>query len=314
MSNCGYLPMLAMPSAPFDSPDYLYEVKWDGIRALACVDSEGTVLYSRNGKDISQRYPELALTSYLKRVPAVLDGEIVVVQNGLPSFRTLQTRDCLQDPHKIRAAARNIPAIYMVFDILSLEGKDLTGLPLIKRKELLQGMVLDGSNFVISQHVLEAGKGLFELAKAKGLEGVMAKRLDSPYQAGKRSSYWLKFRNVKSMSCIICGYVPGRGVRTRLGSLILGVYENEELVYIGKVGSGLGRTEIDYLLNRFTQLIRHKCTFSRSPSLKDAVWLEPCVVCEVSYLEKGEVLRHPTFLGLRQDLSPRECILDQGRL
>ncbi len=310
MDSSDYPPMLAVSGNPFDSDNYLYEIKWDGIRAVARVDAGGTKLYSRNGYDITYRYPELEFRDSVTRLPAVLDGEIVVLENGLPSFRTLQTRDHLKDPRKIRAAAQNIPAIYMVFDILNLGGEDLTGHSLLKRKELLDWAVKEGPHLLISRYITGAGIEFFNLAKQKGLEGVMAKRLDSPYQAGKRSNYWIKFRNVKTMSCVICGYLPGSGERKILGSLILGAYQGDRLVYVGNAGSGLDSKEISFLLEKFKDLTTVKSPFQVKPPLKGAVWVEPKLVCEVSYLEKKEVLRHPTFLGLRLDLEPK-CLVSE---
>lgn len=304
--------MLAVSASPFDSPEYLYEIKWDGIRALAEVAEGKTTLYSRNANDITRRYPELVLDPWLDKIPAVLDGEIVILQNGLPSFRTLQTRDRLQDRRKICAASRTIPAIYVAFDLLSLDGRDLTQLTLIKRKNLLDNIVKGGTHLVVSQYVLESGKLLFEQARVKGLEGVMAKRLDSLYQCGKRSPHWVKFRNTKTMSCIICGYVPGSGDRKNLGSLILGAYEQNRLVYVGNAGSGLDGGEINFLLSQFRLLVRDTSPFAAPPPLKGPVWVEPRLVCDVSYLEKGEVLRHPTFIGLRKDVRPEECTTEQG--
>ncbi len=304
--------MLAVSGSPFDSEEYLYELKWDGIRALAAVGREGTTLFSRNGNNISRRYPELEFLGCLNSLPAVLDGEVVVLQDGLPSFHKLQTRNHLQDERKIRAAAREMPAVFIVFDLLSLRGEDLTLLPLVKRKELLQELVQEGSHLALSRHVLGSGKALFELARQRGLEGVMAKRLDSSYQAGKRSNYWIKFRNTKSMSCVICGYVKGSGERGTLGSLILGAYRGDVLSYVGNVGSGLGSAEIEMLLQRFRRIGRDTSPFASPPPLKGAVWVEPELVCEVSYLERGQVLRHPVFHGLRSDVSPRECSIEQG--
>lgn len=310
MGESPYSPMLAVSGTPFDDERYLYEIKWDGIRAITCVDGARTTIYSRNGFDITFRYPELRFTGSVRQLPAVLDGEIVVLENGLPSFHALQLRNHFQDLGKIRNAVRNTPAIYMVFDLLQLGSEDLTALPLARRKELLNSAVIEGPHLVVSQYITGEGKAFFEVARNKGLEGVMAKRLDSPYYPGKRSSCWVKFRNTRTMSCVICGYQRGKGGRQRLGSLVLGVYDRGQLCYIGNVGSGLDEKEIDYLLAEFR--VRDKSLFAAPPPLKDVVWVEAKLVCEVNYLEKREVLRHPTFLGLRQDISPAQCTLEQG--
>jgi DNA ligase D-like protein (predicted ligase) len=307
-----YSPMLAISGTPFDDTNYLFEIKWDGIRAIALITREATTLYSRNGNNISHRYPELDLTGMVSKYPAVLDGEIVVLKDGLPSFHTLQTRDHLQDPKKIRSAAQEMPAIFMVFDILHLGGEDLFQHALIERKEVLTSAVQQGAHLLISQYITGAGKAFSALTKEKGLEGVMAKRLDSTYQIGKRSNFWIKFRNTKTMSCVICGYVSGSGSRNSLGSLILGAYDHNVLRYVGNAGSGLDGREIEFLLKNFNFIPNNANPFKASLPLKNPTFVEPELVCEVSYLERVAVLRHPTFLGLRRDLKPQDCVWKQG--
>ncbi len=306
-----YSPMLAVSGKPFDSEDYLFEIKWDGIRAIAIVDRQGTTLYSRNGNDIGYRYPELNFSGLVTGTPTVLDGEIVVLTNGLPNFHTLQTRDHLKDPRKIRHAAQVMPAIYVVFDILYLNGQDLCQRPLAARKELLPSSVKESPHLVISQFITGAGKAFSDLSKERGLEGVMAKRLDSTYTRGKRSGTWIKFRNTKSMSCVICGYVSGSGSRYSLGSLILGAYDDGKLRYVGNAGSGLDSFEINLLLNHFNLTRTEKCPFDTPPPVKNPIFVQPDMVCDVNYLERTGVLRHPAFVGLRNDLSPRDCVWEQ---
>ncbi|MDA8443235.1 MAG: non-homologous end-joining DNA ligase [Peptococcaceae bacterium] len=305
-------PMLATAGTPFDSPDFLFEIKWDGVRAIAVIDAQNTTLFSRNGLDITPRYPELQFSGQFQHIPVVLDGEIIALRDGMPDFYTLQTRDRLQDQRKIAAAVRTTPVIFMAFDLLRMEGKDVTALPLRQRKELLQLVAKAGKNLLLSEFVVGAGMELVEFTRAKGLEGVVAKRLDSPYLRGQRSGNWVKVRNTRSMSCVVCGYLAGRGSRKELGSLILGAYTADGLAYIGCVGSGISRRDINLLHEPLRRLTRVDCPFQVVPDLKGAVWLEPRLVCEIHYLEKRKVLRHPVFVGWRGDKSPKQCGWEQA--
>ncbi|MGB9802691.1 non-homologous end-joining DNA ligase, partial [Desulfofundulus sp.] len=247
-------PMLAVAAEPFDSPDFLYEVKWDGYRVLAYLDG-CTVLRSRNLRDITTTFPELdELHRYVKKLPAIIDGEIVVIQDGLPSFAALQARGRLEDPLKAKNMASRYPAMLMAFDVLYAGGRPFLNEPLCRRKELLAEIVKPGDRVLVSEFVLNQGRAFTAACVARGLEGAMAKHLDSPYLPGRRSSYWRKFRRTREADLVICGYQMGRGQR-RLGALVLGGYRGEELVYQGKVGTGFGRDEEEYLLGLLSRLV-----------------------------------------------------------
>ena len=232
-------PMLAKSSPPFDSERHLFELKWDGKRCIAFVESTAVRLQNRRLLDITHRYPEFrTLKDHLKARSAVLDGEIVVLEQGVPKFHRLQQRDHIEDPEKIELLSGLIPATYVVFDLLYLNRQSLMGRPLTERRDLLKGLFPYSGNIVFSESFSE-GKGLFSAALRKGFEGIMAKDRSSPYLPGERSGYWLKIKKASDIDAVVCGYLEGEGGRERLfGSLILGVYQRKRLVHIGQVGAG----------------------------------------------------------------------------
>jgi len=234
-------PMLAVKSNPFDSEEYLFEVKWDGYRAMIYLDSGAIQIRSRNQKDITGVFPELGnIHLRVNSLPALLDGEIVVMAGGKPSFGALQARGRLADPHRIRRASIMSPALFLAFDILYVSGSSILEETLIRRKEILSGLVSGDSSLVLSQYITGSGILFAKAALDQGLEGIVAKALESPYLPGKRSSYWKKIRHTKEADLVICGYRPGKGGR-RLGSLLLCGFKKERPVYMGKVGTGFSR-------------------------------------------------------------------------
>lgn len=302
-------PMLAVASEPFDSSEYIFEIKWDGYRCLAYLN-EGVKLLSRNSIEITETFPELGELSKLARdKPLILDGEIIVLENGVPSFNRLQSRARLKDKGKIIRAAASAPVLYMVFDILFVKDQLVVQEPLNIRKELLGKHVIPADYILISDYVLAKGKQFAAVCAAKGLEGVMAKQIESPYLPGKRSSFWKKIRNTREVDLVICGYQQGKGGR-RLGSLVLGGYKDGGLVYQGKVGTGFDQKEEQKLLEMFMKLS------AKNPVLEVPIvefrrtrWLNPELVCVVQYLAlTGDgLLRHPVYKGLRLDKQPVEC-------
>lgn len=302
-------PMLAVAGRPFDSNEYIYEVKWDGYRCLAYL-GDATGLRSRNLKDLSFVFPELAgLYKDCKETPAILDGEIVVLENGQPSFNRLQARGRLEDRGRIQAAAMSSPALFVAFDLLYAGGRPLLEKPLLERKSVLERVFLPTKGAVISQHVKGQGVEFARACAARGLEGVMAKKIDSPYLPGRRSCYWQKVRHSLEADLVICGYQAGRGSR-RLGALVLGCYRGERLVYTGKVGTGFDRAEEGLLLQRLAELAIQRPVLELPASeMRRTCWARPALVCSVRYLAlTGEgLLRHPSYLYLREDKSPLEC-------
>ncbi len=296
--------MLAVNSEPFDSPDFLYEIKWDGYRCLAYLENNTTVLRSRNLLDITPTFPELAgLHHYVKAGQALLDGEIVIFKEGLPSFAALQARGLATGPAKINRRAQEAPAFFIAFDLLYLKGVPHLREPLEKRKQLLADAAIAGGPLVISEFVLERGRDFFRACAEKGLEGVMAKRLGSPYLPGKRSPHWQKFRHTKEAELIICGYQKGRGGR-KLGALILGEKTGQKLIYRGKVGTGFDCREEEQLLKLLTLLeVNNPPLHFPAEKKQNVHWVKPALFCSVSYLGLTEdgLLRHPLYRGISLD-------------
>lgn len=303
-------PMLAVKSDPFDSSEYYFEVKWDGYRALVYLDSGVTEIRSRNLLDITGLFPELGgMHLNVKGLPALLDGELVVFSGGRPSFRELQGRGRLLDPGRIMRAAQRSPARFLAFDILYISGRPVLEEALERRKDILAGAVKGNSVLAIPEFVRGEGMLLAEAARREGLEGVVAKALKSPYLPGKRSPYWKKIRHSREADLVICGYRAGKGGR-KLGSLLLGAFEDGKLSFAGKVGTGFGRETEEDLIQKLNSLKIEKPPLPVPRGEESGVtWVRPALVCAVQYLERtGEgYLRHPSFKGLRPDKDPLEC-------
>ena len=306
-------PMLADKKEPFDDPDFMFEVKWDGVRALAYLD-KGLHIINRRDIDITYRYPELHnLAKFIKAKNVVLDGEIIVLRDGLPSFNDLQKRDHLQDEMEISIRKDIYPAIYVVFDVLSVDGESLISKPLIERKKIIQRIVKENDNLMISTYVMGKGKRLFEEVTKKGIEGVMAKRADGKYYPGGRGcGGWFKIKKIDTVECVICGYKEGTGERKdRFGSVILGMYKKGELVEVGKAGSGFQAKELTRTFEIMQKLITNKCPFKIDPRIKGVTWIEPKLVGEVSFMEwsDNKKLRFPRWITQREDKKPKECVM-----
>lgn len=305
-------PMLAKLSLPFDSPEFHYEIKWDGYRCLAFLNG-ATRLQSRNLKELSGLFPELSsLHLQCRKAGCLLDGEIVTFRNGLPSFQRLQKRAQLCSPEQIRTASRSDPVVYIAFDLLYLEEKPVYHAPWKERRGLLLDLVRPTELFILSEAIPARGVEFFQAAAAKGLEGVMAKRADSPYLPGKRSDFWLKFKSRRKGYFVICGYrLQLKDCRIR--SLILGAYQDEQLIFRGTVGSGLPPSELDTIKQLLEELETEVCPFTGATLRKKGItWLEPRLVCEVEYLELTDegYLRHPSFKNFRPDLKTEDCRLE----
>jgi DNA ligase D-like protein (predicted ligase)/DNA ligase D-like protein (predicted 3'-phosphoesterase) len=308
-----YKPMLAkLASKPFSDKDWVFEVKWDGFRAIAYVNQELS-LRSRNQKELKHNFPELEeLTKLTHNV--VLDGEIVVMKEGKADFQALLERGKAVSPTEIQLGNLRMPAVYVVFDILEKDGKPLLNLPLTERKKILRSSVQEGKHVLLSDVVEENGEAYYAAALQKGLEGVMAKKKDSPYEPGVRSGNWLKIKKLRSCDCVIFGYTKGAGARAKtFGALLLGLYNSEgKPVYVGKVGTGFSQETLRTLLEAFKTLETDSAPFP--VDIPDEVtWLKPKLVCEVGcqVVTQDVRLRMPRFLGLREDKLPSECTLDQ---
>ena len=322
-------PMLAK-AGKLPEPDgrWAYEIKWDGIRALGYADRDGGwAMQSRRLEDVTARYPELAgIGEALVGRAAVLDGEVVALDDrGRPSFQLVQRRMGLGSKAAVAARMADTPVSYVAFDLLHLDGRNLRGLPYAERRELLIGLELDSERWSTPAHRLDGGSELLEAARRQGLEGVVAKRIDSPYREGRRSGEWIKERVWRRQEFVIGGHIPGEGRRAdRVGSLLVGYYdrraselkkgERQLLACAGAVGSGLNEEHIETLTAELGGLRRDSSPFDiggpRGPKARLAVYCEPELVCEVSWTEwtREGTLRQPTFKGMRSDKDPREVV------
>jgi len=308
-------PMLARigPLPPDADGRWAYEVKWDGIRTLAWIEGGRVRLCSRNGNDITSRYPELReLGRALGARPAILDGEIVAFDaEGRPSFERLQSRMNLANEAAVRRAVRDVPIAYMLFDVLYLDGHTTFALPYVERRELLEGLELTGPHWQTPAYRRSDAEALLRLSADRGLEGVVAKRLDSRYEPGRRSTGWVKVKNKRHQSVVIGGWLPGEGRRSStIGALLVGVPgEDGTLDYAGRVGTGFTERTLRELQARLEKLRTDRSPFDgrKPPRLKGAVWVEPRLVAEVEFAEwtRTRTLRAPSFKGLRDDVDPQ---------
>lgn len=288
-------PMLAtLDNQPFDSPDWLFEIKWDGYRAIASLNKGKVELVSRNNISLKKYTPIADALEELK-MNAVLDGEIVVLdEKGHASFQMLQQWTKEQKGF----------ICYEVFDLLWYDGYDLTGLPLIERKKILQSILPENDYIKYCDHVLERGKEMYALSEKMGIEGIIAKKINSTYTPGVRSKNWLKLKNVHVLEAVIAGFTKGRNSRKYFGALILGEYEHNKLKYIGHTGSGMDEKTVKEVYQQLEPLITDDCPFEKKPKTNmPATWVQPKLVCTVKYQErtKDGILRIPIFQSLRED-------------
>jgi bifunctional non-homologous end joining protein LigD len=315
-------PMLAtLVGDAFDDDDWAFEPKWDGVRTFAVCD-DATQLVSRNQRDISVAYPELAkVHEQLVAVDAIVDGEIVAFDDGVPSFEKLQSRIHVRDPRDIERLTKQIPVALVLFDIVYLDGRDLTALPYSERRELLERTVVATQQVQVSPAIPGNGTVLFEAARAQALEGIVAKRCDSRYEIGKRSKAWLKIKTTFEADVVIAWWSEGGGSRSgRLGSLVCATYDGGALRYVGGVGTGFTQATLSMLEDQLRPLATADVPFPREalkgkPELRQAHWVRPELVAVVEFrqLTSAGKLRAPSFKGLRDDKSPAECTFDELR-
>jgi bifunctional non-homologous end joining protein LigD len=310
------VPMLARAgSMPADERGWAFEIKWDGVRAIAYSQPGELRLQSRNLNDITDSYPELArLNRALSSHGAVLDGEIVAFDsNGRPSFGALQPRMHVGSRAVAKRLAATTPVTYVIFDLLWLDGHSLMGLAYLERRERLKALELNGESWQTPDHVVGQGSALLQLTREQGLEGVVAKRVGSTYQPGVRTRDWIKIKTMGRQEFVIGGWTPGKGKRReRVGALLLGVYEpSGDLRYVGRVGTGFSEAELERLSRLLAPLQRPTSPFragGRPP--RDAVFVEPRLVAEIEFAEwtRTGSLRAPSYKGLREDKSPEEVV------
>jgi bifunctional non-homologous end joining protein LigD len=321
-------PMLATAvEKPFDGDDWLFEIKWDGYRAVSFIENGTVRLVSRNQNELTHRYPELKdLPRFVKAKNAILDGEVVAIdEQGRPSFSLMQQRTGFRPGGKRGVINADVPILYYAFDLLYLDGYDWRRVALEQRKKKLAEIIIPGDSLRFSDHYEREGIALFELAKQKGLEGILAKKRECPYQE-RRSSDWLKIKIRHQLECVIAGYTEPEGSRAHFGSVVLGLYDKQgRLIHVGQAGSGFNQrslTEIWQMLKE--RETKQKPFFGEVEALRKVYWVRPELVAEIEYGEwtggegsgkiagTGPKLRAPVFLGLRDDKEPKECLLEDA--
>lgn len=300
-------PMLAkLSDKVFDDPDWLYEIKFDGYRALAQCNGDGYVdLYSRNQNSFNEDYTDIVDSLKAINHQCLLDGEVVIEEKGVSKFQLLQN---YTTTHKGTL-------LYYVFDMLQLDGNDLTDMPLVERKEILQLLLKQTKlkGVIYSEHTRGDGTKLLAKAKKRGYEGIIAKRAESIYHTGQRSPDWQKIKLIKNEEAVICGITAPQGARKNFGSLLLGMYNNGKLHFIGGCGTGFNDDDLKKLYAQFKPLFTNQSPFEEKVKMRTKIqWLKPKLVCQVKFSEwtaEGH-LRHPVFLGLRKDKKPGEVVIE----
>jgi bifunctional non-homologous end joining protein LigD len=315
-------PMLAsVTEKPFDDPNWFFEIKWDGYRAVAFFEEGRVRLVSRNQNDLTPRYPELkVLGDRVQAKTAILDGEVVVLdEQGRPSFSLMQQRTGIRAHGRQSAPNRELPIIYYAFDLLYLDGYDLRRVTLEDRKRVLKEILKPGELVRFSDHYPGQGVALFEVAKQKGLEGILAKKSNSCYEE-RRTREWLKIKITQTVDCVIGGYTDPEGSRQYFGSLVLGLYDKKKkLIHVGQAGTGFDQALLKKIFGVLKEIETKTSPFTTPADAKRVHWVKPERVAEVKFSEwthetseGGLKLRAPVFMGLREDKNPEDCTFEQA--
>jgi len=292
--------LIGVEGEPFDSPDYIYELKLDGERCIAYLSEAGTELRNKRNVRMLPKVPELSEIHKQAKKTCILDGELIVIKKGVPDFFEIQRRSLMSDKFKIELAAKKYPASFTAFDILYYDGEPVVDKPLMERKKLLAKAFRENEKLALSRYIETAGTALFDLAKQQNLEGVVAKKKNSLYKFDTRTKEWIKIKFLKDDDFVICGYVVKETPERSTASIILGSYEQGELKNRGHVVIGVASKDFEMILN---QKRLPECPFEICE--KDAVYIEPELVCTVTYMEqlKHGGLRRAVFKGIRSDKS-----------
>lgn len=296
--------LIGAEGEPFDSENYIYELKLDGERCIAYLDKDRTILKNKRNVLMLPKVPELSEIHRNVNVRCILDGELAVIKDGKPDFFEIQKRSMMSNPVKIDMAAKKYPACFTAFDILYYDDHQVMDLPLTERKEFLQKAVQsENSRFAVSRYIEKNGISFYNLAEQQELEGIVAKRKDSKYYLDRRTKDWIKIKYLQDDDFVIMGYFPKEN---SMNSIILGQYRTNELIYKGHVTLGVGGEPF----KKIRALDKIHCPFLEIPKgNENAVWVVPKLVCTVKYMMKTESggLRQPVFKGLREDKVPEEC-------
>jgi len=307
-------PMLArIGPLPRDDATWAFEIKWDGVRAIGYAEGGRLRLESRNGNNITPRYPELReLGRALGTREAVLDGEVVSLDSdGRPSFQRLQKRMHLTSESQVRRLAQTEPVVYMIFDLLWFDGRSLMAETYEERRAKLAELGLSGPAWQAPSHHVGDGEAMLAASRAQGLEGIVAKRLDCPYVPGRRSQGWVKVKNKRTADVVVGGWLPGEGSRTgRLGALVVGFFKDGELRYAGRAGSGFSESELKRVQSTLEPLTRDDTPFTGTQPPKLTRFVEPTLVASVEYsdMTQAQTLRHPVYKGLRDDIDAADVV------
>jgi bifunctional non-homologous end joining protein LigD len=312
--------MLATSSEkPFDDPQWVFEIKWDGYRAIAFIAGGKVRLVSRNQNELTGQYPELqSVASYIRGESVILDGEIAALdENGRSSFSLMQQRTGIRQGGRRTGAQRDIPVLYYVFDLLYLDGYDLRRVPLEERKSMLAQITSSDGPVRYSDHFPQ-GKALFDVAKQKGLEGILAKCRTSIYEE-RRTRQWLKIKITQTVDCVIGGYTDPEGTRAYFGSIVLGLYDKSgTLIHVGQAGTGFDQAMLKEIWKALEKRKTDRSPFPRGvEALRKVHWVKPELVAEIKFSEwthetadGGMKLRAPVFMRLREDKNPKEQLLN----
>ena len=328
-------PMLStLVDEPFNSKDWTFEVKWDGVRSILFINKlkRTLELQSRNGRIITHRYPELVMALKSEQITssnqsaikckesAILDGEIVVLdkKTGIPSFQNHQRRMNIDSSREIEILSRELPATYYFFDILYLDGRNLQDLPFLERRKILSEVVRENTRIKKSDFIEEVGKEIFDTTKRMGLEGLIAKHKSSKYVQGIRSREWLKIKHIKTQDCIVIGYTRGEGNRENyFGSLLLAVNDSKgKLQFVGHTGSGFDFLLLKQIYYKLQKIRIEKCPVEHVPyTNRNPFWTQPELVVEIKFSNwtSEKIMRSPIFLRVREDKSPKECLLEREK-
>ncbi len=309
-------PMLAtLVDEPFDDPDWLFEVKWDGYRAIASIDAEGTVtLTSRNGLDLLKRFHELAsMGTAFRSLPVIVDGEVCALDDaGRSSFQALQQVDVSA---RVTKNGSRTPLTYVAFDLLYADGRDLRDVPLEERKAKLEKLIVPGHAVMYSKHIAGEGKAFFALAQREGLEGIIGKRRDSPYRMS-RSRDWLKMKAKHEEEFVIGGWTEPKGSRKDFGAILLGYYEGDKLVFAGQAGTGFTQKTLKEIGAELRKRERKTSPFVAVPRMRpEPHFVKPELVAQIAFAEwtHDGLLRQPVFLGLRVDKAAPEVTRERAQ-